>query len=433
MRESINSRKINLKLAQNRKYILLGAISIQLCLGVINAWPSLLLKLVGSGNFAFTTIQTEWIYFAGMISFALAGLFSGRMMQWFSSRKIAVISGIMLGSGYILGGLLGTTFATQLLFTGIMGGMGIGLGFVTSLVLTIRWFPDLKGFCTGLVSAGFALGAFIWVKAATWVNLISIFSLDGLRSVFILYGFIFLILITFTAFFLNDPPPDFHPPGWTAAAIPGNASGMINFEANEMLKLPQFAIISMSFFFSVSVGLIVIKNLGLFGTQALKAAGLELPLAVEVAGWAMALVILLSVLGIIGWGYISDMIGRKMSICFMSLLQGMVLILFYTMGGEPKFYILGACVIGFNFGGNLPLFTSITADYFGDKSMRTNYAYVLASYCLANVIGLFIANYLSMKATSSSLSFWLWPLEIAGMLCLILAGAVFMMKSPLKR
>lgn len=96
------------------------------------------------------------------------------MMTKTGPRKLAVASAIILGAGYMLGGFLGSTFLSQLILIGIVGGFGIGLGYVVPIAVGVKWFPDKKGMVTGLAVAGFGFGATIWVKSAdTWFNLLT--------------------------------------------------------------------------------------------------------------------------------------------------------------------------------------------------------------------------------------------------------------------
>ena len=432
----------------NRWYVVIGAVLIQLCLGAIYAWsvftPKLCLSCDQGGLYGFSATQAAWIFSVGLLVFSVVMIISGRMLATTGPRKLASFGGIVLGAGYILAGFFGSSFMAQMVFIGIIGGAGIGLAYVVPIAVGVKWFPDKKGMVTGLAVAGFGFGATIWVKSAgSWFGLIenlNFFGLGGVQSVFLLYGIIFLIAVLVGSVVMVDPPQGYVPEGWTPPAPassenPGSAAlGMTEFESGEMLRTPQFYMTWFTFLFSAIAGLMVIYCIQLFGIDALKAAGLTAAAASAAAGTAMALYAILNGLGRIIWGVVSDKIGRKMSIFLMCLLQGIIMLLFYQMGGTVITLIIGACIIGFNFGGNFALFPAVTADYFGNKNVGLNYGFIFVSYGIAGVIGPQIAGYFKDAAKGSGdPSAWITPFIIAGVACLLGAAITLMSKPPRKQ
>jgi len=432
----------------NRWYVVIGAVLIQLCLGAIYAWsvftPKLCLPCDQGGVYGFSATQAAWIFSVGLLVFSVVMIISGRMLATTGPRKLASLGGIVLGAGYILAGFFGSSFMAQMVFIGIIGGAGIGLAYVVPIAVGVKWFPDKKGMVTGLAVAGFGFGATIWVKSAgSWFGLIenlNFFGLGGVQSVFLLYGIIFLIAVLVGSVVMVDPPQGYVPEGWTPPAPassenPSSAAlGMTEFESGEMLRTPQFYMTWFTFLFSAIAGLMVIYCIQLFGIDALKAAGLTAAAASAAAGTAMALYAILNGLGRIIWGVVSDKIGRKMSIFLMCLLQGIIMLLFYQMGGTVITLIIGACIIGFNFGGNFALFPAVTADYFGNKNVGLNYGFIFVSYGIAGVIGPQIAGYFKDAAKGSGdPSAWITPFIIAGVACLLGAAITLMSKPPRKQ
>jgi len=427
----------------NRWYVVVGAILIQLCLGAIYAWSVFTPKLTAEGgSYNFSASQAAWVFSIGLLVFAVVMILSGRMIGQIGPRKLAVLGGIVLGAGYILGGFFGNTFASQLIFIGIIGGAGIGLAYVVPIAVGVKWFPDKKGMVTGLAVAGFGFGATIWVKSAgSWFNLLNtlnFFNLGGVQSVFLLYGVIFLLAVLVGSIVMVDPPAGYAPAGWTPPQNnPGqsaaSASGLVDFVPGEMLKTPQFYMTWLTFLFSAIAGLMVIYCIKLFGIDKLTAGGMAAATASAVAGTAMAWYAIFNGLGRIVWGTVSDKIGRKMSIFLMCLFQGIIMLLFYKMGGAGISLIAGACIIGFNFGGNFALFPAVTADYFGNKNVGLNYGYIFVSYGIAGVIGPQIAGFFKDAAKGGSdPSIWVTPFVIAGVACLLGAALTLISKPPKK-
>ena len=115
----------------NRWLVVVGGILIQLCLGAIYAWSvftkQITIPIDEGGLYGFSAQQAAWIFSAGLASFAIVMVLAGKLQVKTGPRIMAVLGGLVLGAGYILGGFLGKTFATQFLYIGIIGGAGIGL------------------------------------------------------------------------------------------------------------------------------------------------------------------------------------------------------------------------------------------------------------------------------------------------------------------
>ncbi|MBE9546597.1 MAG: OFA family MFS transporter [Proteobacteria bacterium] len=431
----------------NRWLVVIGAILIQLCLGAIYAWsvftPQLTKPIAQGGMYGFSAGQAAWIFSIGLLVFAFTMILSGKLTTKMSTRKLASLGGIVLGGGYILAGLFGSSFFAQLIFIGVIGGAGIGFAYVVPIAVGVKWFPDKKGMLTGLAVAGFGFGATIWVKAAgSWFHLLdklNFFGLGGVQSVFFLYGVIFMALVLAGSIVMIDPPKGYVPEGWTPpgptqeSSASTSALGQTNFQPGEMLRTPQFYMTWFTFLFSAIAGLMVIYCIKLFGIDALGTKGMAVAVASATAGTAMAWLAILNGLGRIIWGTVSDKIGRKLAVFLMCLFQGIIMLLFYKMGFTAITLIIGACIVGFNFGGNFALFPAMTADYFGDKNVGLNYGYIFAAYGISGVIGPQIAGYFKDAAGGSGdPSVWITPFIIAGVACLLGAGITLISKPPKK-
>ncbi len=412
------------KKVMNRWLVVLGAVLIQLCLGAIYAWSVFTEPLVKAG---WTKAQTQGVFAAGLATFAIIMVLAGRIMPKLGPRIVAMAGGVVLGLGYILGGLIGKTdFIGLFALIGIVGGAGIGLAYVVPIAVGMRWFPDKKGLITGLAVAGFGFGALLWVKlAGSWGHLLAV---QGLSTTFIIYGIIFLVSVVIGGIWMKYPPEGWKPEGWTPPqASDAKATGLVNFSSSEMLKTPQYYMILLTFVFGASAGLMSIGLMKLFPMTALMAKGMGQAQASAIAGTAMAVFYALANgIGRIAWGAISDKLGRKNSIILMMAIQGIIVILFQWMAGTPALLYLGATLIGFNFGGNFALFPTITADTFGTKFVGQNYGWVFLAYGIGGIFGPMLGGRLGDMGN--------FPLAftICGILCLIASGIISMVKPPKK-
>jgi len=438
----------------HRWMVVVGAILIQLCLGAIYAWSvftkKITIPIADGGEYGFSATQAAWIFSVGLATFAVVMVLAGRMLPKIGPRRLAVIGGLVLGAGYILGGFLGRTFWPQLICIGLVGGAGIGLGYVVPIKVGIAWFPDKKGMVSGLAVAGFGFGATIWVKlAGSWfgglLNTLSLFGLPGVQSVFIVYGIAFALLVLVGSFWMMNPPEGYKPEGWNPPEPKAGAAatGHVDLTSGEMLKTPQYWMLLLMFIGSGLAGLMVIYCIRLFGVDALVASGAveavtkgdavvktAADVAGVVAGTAMAWYAILNGLGRIAWGTVSDKIGRKLALFLMCLFQGVIMLAFYKMGASKLGLIIGACIIGFNFGGNFALFPVATADFFGNKNVGTNYGWVFLAYGVAGIAGPQVAGFFKDAAKGGDVTAWTTPFIVAGVACIVAAVISLALKAP---
>ena len=418
------------KLPFNRGFVVLGAILIQISLGAIYAWSVYTKLLVEAG---WSKAETQLVFSAGLALFAIVMVMAGRMMPKVGPRVLAFAGGIVLGLGYILAGLFGAeNFTTTFIFVGIMGGSGIGLGYVVPIAVGMRWYPDKKGLITGLAVAGFGFGATLWMALADKLGPLGggqLLENIGLSNTFIVYGIAYLVIVSIGSIWMVFPPEGWKPLGWTPPlATKKNSAGTIDFTSGEMLRTPQYYLILLTFTFGAAAGLMSIGLMRLWPQEALTRAGITPEAAGAAATLAMAVFFALSNgLGRILWGMISDKIGRKSSIIIMMATQGLFVILFQWTAGNIYTLYLFAILIGFNFGGNFALFPTITADTFGTKHVGQNYGWVFLAYAVGGIFGPVMGGRLG-DLNNFPLAF-----TICGILCFIAVISIGLVKPASKR
>lgn len=402
---------------KRRWLVVIGAILVQLSLGAIYAWGGFTKALSDpNGPFRFNATMTQAIFSAGLASFAVTMILAGRWQDRVGPRKVALLGGILLGLGYILAGTIGgTSFVRLLVFIGIIGGIGIGLGYVCPIAACVKWFPDLKGFVTGLAVAGFGAGAFIFVKLAnTWGG--GLISKYGVNNTFLIFGVIFLLSVVIGALLLSNPPEGWVPEGWTPKA--GVTKAAIDLTQGEVIKTSGFWFLWLAFVFSAGAGLMAIGVLRDFGER-------EVGLTTAVATSALGLLALFNGLGRIIWGSIAGKIGAKRSIGLMTLLQSLMMFLVFKLGGSAALFTFAACWFGFNFGGNFALFPLATAEFFGVKNLGANYGAMFTSYGVGGILMPIIAG----RAWDLFGSYF-YAFMIAGAICVLAAILAFTAKRP---
>ena len=409
---------------QNLCILIVGGMIIQLFLGIIYAWSVFAKPLQTSG---WSTADTQWPFTVGLVTFALVMVYAGRKLHVFGPRTLTAAGGILLGLGYFLAGIMGgDSFWPTLIGVGLLGGAGIGLGYVVPIAVGMQWFPDKKGLITGIAVAGFGLGAMIWVKlAGTWGGLIATY---GIGSTFMIYGGIFMALVLIGSLWMTFPP-GFVPPQQD------QKGGKFDFHSDEMIRTRHYWSIFSTFAIGATAGLMCIGLMKQFPSQALVTSGMDTALADATAGTAMVIFAIFNAIGRIGWGKISDVIGhavncdhngRRTSLIIMAASQGLFVVAFpYFAGMEYALYLFAA-LIGFNFGGNFALFPAITTDTFGHKFFGQNYGYVFLAYGLGGTVGPMLGGYLG-DMNNFHLAF-----IITGVMNLFAAGIISTVRIPTK-
>lgn len=413
----------------NRSFVVVGGILIQLALGNLYAWSVFTTKLVES---SWTKTQTQIVFSVAVAVFAIVMVIAGRLMPKYGPRKLTIASGITLGAGYIIGGLLGAeNYVTTLIFVGILGGAGIGMGYVVPIAVGMRWYPDKKGLITGLAVAGFGFGATLWMALAGKLGSLGggeLIKNIGLSNTFIVLGIIFLIIILIGSIWMVFPAPNWKPEGWKPAETKTatKSAGTVDFTSGQMLKTTQFYLIVLTYAFGAGAGLMSIGLMKLWPMEAMEAHGISKDVAGAAATLAMAIFFaLFNGLGRILWGMISDKIGRKTSIAIMMATQGAFVILFQWMAGMQITLYIFAVLIGFNYGGLFSLFPTITADIFGNKNFGQNYGWVFLAYAVGGIIFPILGGKLGDLGN--------FPLAftICGVLCFVAVITILMVK-PIK-
>lgn len=394
----------------NRWRVVAGALIIQVCLGAIYSWSVFVNPL--KEVFSYTTTQTQIIFSLALATFALTMIFAGKLQDKQGPRIVATFGGVVLGAGYLLASFTGGNFLLLALAVGVIGGAGIGLGYVCPIAACVKWFPDKRGMVTGLAVAGFGAGAWIFAKIAA-----SLIDAYGVLISLQYLGVIFMVSVVAGAQLLKNPPAGWKPVGWKPPESNFRATSVENFAWNDMVKLRQFWMLWIMFVFGAAAGLLVIG--------ILKPYGVHSGLSAAAAANAVGVLALFNGAGRIVWGAVSDKIGRKNTMTLMFLLQGMMMFALIKMASTELTLSIAAAWIGFNFGGNLALFPSTTADFFGTKNVGINYGLMFTAYGVAGIAGPILAGGV-FDMTGS----YMWAFIPSGVACLVAAVISLGLKPP---
>jgi len=360
----------------NRWYVPPASIAIHLCIGSVYAWsiynPALVktFGVVASASGDWSLRDVVWVFTVAIVCLGLAAAFAGRWLEEVGPRKVGVVAACCWGGGYLVGGAGILLHQLWLLYLGygVIGGIGLGLGYVSPVSTLIRWFPDRRGMATGMAIMGFGGGAMIGAPlkehflrlfyeapqylgtveqvplvteagrrfaetAAGLQEVVVIGANDvanmivpgpegvyvvatgsvGVAETFFALGLIYFTVMMIAAFAYRIPPAGWMPAGWTPPAAEDAGRRMMthrHVDIDQALKTPQFYQLWIVLCFNVTAGIGV---LGVAKTMMSEIFGSTLPNIVDGA-FAATYVVMISVFNMIGrffWASISDYIGRR--------------------------------------------------------------------------------------------------------------------------
>jgi OFA family oxalate/formate antiporter-like MFS transporter len=257
---------------------------------------------------------------------------------------------------------------------GVIGGAGLGLGYIVPLATLVRWFPDKRGMITGIAVAGFGAGALITAPIAQ-----RLIASVGVSSTFVILGLAYFAIIMLAATVMRNPPAGYAPPGFRPSSVRLRATAAQDFTLQQALRTWQWYGLWLTLFLNSSAGIAIISQAS--------------PMAQEIShvsvATAAALVGIISIANGSGrflWAWFSDAIGRKTVFLTMFLLQAAAFLLLSHVSGFVSLAVL-AFVILLCYGGGFGTMPAFAADYFGAKDIGSIYGLMLTAWGAAGVVG----------------------------------------------
>ena len=364
----------------NRWLIAIMCTVLMVVLGSVYAW-SFFQKLIVT-QYGWSNSQVAWVFSTSIAFLGFAAAWGGINLPKYGARKLALIGAVLYGSGYLLGAVAFSLHNLPLLLAGfgVVGGIGLGLAYVTPVVTAARWFPDRKGFITGMVVMGFGLGALIMSKVIA--PLVMAHTFGDLIMGFFYIGIIILMLGIAAASFVIEPEPV------SANGAPGtNDTGMMKAAIGSVLS-KEFLFMWILFFVNITAGIMFIgfqsplmqdimqKQDPSLSTTALAAIGATL----------IAVSSLFNGIGRFFWGSLSDKIGRIQAF---RLIIGSQILVFIVLSfvANPWLFAALVCYILLCYGGGFGTMPSFVSDVFTARLMPVVYGFILTAWSIGGIAG----------------------------------------------
>ncbi|ADX47628.1 MFS transporter [Paracidovorax avenae] len=353
-----------------------------------------------------------WMYTLFFVFLGCSAAIWGGWLERAGPRKAGVVSALCWCGGMLLSalGIYLHQFWLMILGSGVIGGIGLGLGYISPVSTLIKWFPDRRGMATGMAIMGFGGGAMIGSPLA--VELMKTFSTPtdvGVMQTFVVMALVYFVFMMAGALGYRVPPTGWKPEGWTPP--PPSANAMItqrHVHVKRVWGIPQFWLVWIVLCMNVSAGIGVIGMASpmlqeVFGGSLINVPAKfgeldkgQLAAIAAVAGGFTALLSLFNIGGRFFWASLSDKLGRKMTYVVFFVLGGL---LYASIPGSAsagsKLLFVGAfCIILSMYGGGFATVPAYLADLFGTQFVGAIHGRLLTAWATAGILGPVVVNYM---------------------------------------
>ncbi|MFC7400804.1 OFA family MFS transporter [Citricoccus sp. GCM10030269] len=411
----------------NRWLIPAAALAIHLCIGQVYAFSVFKNPLMG--HFGTGEVAVGWIFSVAIAMLGLSAAFGGTWVEKSGPRKSMVVAGSFWVAGFLVATLGIATGQLWLVYLGYggIGGIGLGIGYISPVSTLMKWFPDRPGLATGLAIMGFGGGALIASPMSN--GLMSFYGggtepeqlQSGLMQTFLTLGVVYAVIITLGAIVIRVPHPEWKPTGWDPEQVenkPMQTKG--NVSANSAIKTYQFWLLWIVLFCNVTAGIGILENAApmirdYFDTITPAAA----------AGF-VGLLSIANMAGRFIWSTTSDYLGRKNNyMIYLGVGLAMYLLIALTSGANLVLFIIATMVIISFYGGGFATIPAYLKDMFGVYQVGAIHGRLLTAWSAAGIAGPLIVNsVLEAQADAGLTGAELYTLSLFIMVGLLAVGFV---------
>jgi MFS transporter, OFA family, oxalate/formate antiporter len=355
----------------DRWVIAIAGVFFQMALGAVYAWNAFRVPLARQFNWSTSEVTLAFPISIFVLSFAAS--FGGLWLNRKGPRIVALTGGTVYGLGVFL-----TSFShnlTWLYFSyGLIGGIGLGLGYIVPVTVLVKWFPDLRGLITGIAVGGFGAGAVITAPVATRL----IQSVGVLRT-FAYLGIAYLIVTVVAALFMLNPPDGWKPKGWVPAASHISQRLGRDFTLGEALKTWQWWALWLVLFLNTCAGMSIIsQEAPLFQEET----GVTAAVAASMVGLAS----IGNAVGRVFWAWVSDLVTRRAT--FFVMFAGQFLLFWFLPNIATAWFLtIVTFVVLMCYGGGFGTMPAFVTDLFGPKHVGPIYGLMLTAWGFASAFG----------------------------------------------
>ena len=362
---------------KNRWLIAASAVGVHISIGSAYAWSVFTNPM--AEQFGWETTEISLAFSIAIFVLGFSAAFMGRFVEKQGPRKSAMLAAIFFSVGVAGSGLATALESLFLLylFYGIIGGIGLGIGYIAPVSTLVKWFPDRRGLATGLAIMGFGFAALLSGPAAA-----ALIESMGISNTFYVLGAVYFVVMTLAAQYLSPPPEGWEPKGFKENQEEGKSkvkADLSQLTANEAIKTRRFWMLWLMLFLNVTCGIAVIA--------------VASPMAQEIASMTpIAAAAMVGVMGLfngggrLGWATLSDYIGRPNVYTAFFTIQIVAFFMLPFATNGIVFQLLMFAILTC-YGGGFSSVPAYIGDLFGTKQLGAIHGYILTAWALAGVAG----------------------------------------------
>ncbi len=362
---------------KNRWLMALSAVGVHICIGSVYAWSVYVKPIQEQMNWTLTDVTIAFsvaIFFLG-----LSAALMGKFVEKNGPRVSAIIAASLFGLGTMGSGLAIMMESKILLyfFYGVLGGCGLGIGYISPVSTLVRWFPDKRGMATGLAIMGFGFASAIWGPTIK-----VLIEAVGISGTFFILGALYFVVMFASALYLEKPEEGYLPKNFKKKIEEGKKKlkeDLALLGLNEAVKTPRFYGLWLMLFINVTCGIAII--------------GVASPLLQEVIGIsAIAAAAAVGLMGIfngagrIFWASLSDYLTRPVVYIIFFATQAIAFYMLPTVTEIIVFQVLLFFIMSC-YGGGFASIPAYIGDIFGTKELGAIHGYILTAWAAAGLVG----------------------------------------------
>lgn len=431
----------------NRWFVTIAALSIHLCIGQIYAFSVFnkpLTKILGVTEQLpedWKLTELGWIFTFAIFFLGASAAVFGKWVERVGPRQTMFFAALCFSSGFMLSSLGIYLHELWMLYlgSGVLGGIGLGLGYISPVSTLIKWFPDRPGMATGMAIMGFGGGAMIASPLSVYLmELYETSTSAGVWETFLTLGFGYLVVMLFGSLIVRIPAEGWTPKGYNPKTIKTNKLITTNnVTADNAIKTPQFWLLFIVLGLNVSAGIGVLGQASVMIQEMFNVENMGAnAVTAKDAAIFVGLLSLFNMSGRFIWSSLSDYLGRKTTYAIFFILGIILYVLIPFTGqiGSVLLFTIFFSIIISMYGGGFATIPAYLKDMFGTKQIGAIHGRLLLAWSMAAIIGPVTINYLREyqievlnmpKAEVYNVTMYLMAgLLLIGLICNLLIKAV---------
>lgn len=405
----------------NRWLVPPAALAIHMCIGQVygfSVFKEPMSRLLGitapvAGDWR-QSVELYWIFSVAIAILGLSAAFLGTWAERNGPRKVSFIAAFCFGGGFLVSAVGVHLHSIWLVYLGygLLGGIGLGLGYIAPVSTLVKWFPDRPGLATGMAIMGFGGGALVGSPLSNLLmNRFHTPTDVGVQSTFVVMGILYFCMMMFGALIIKVPAPGWVPEGHDPTKQKQKIVTTADVATADAMRAPQFYLLWLVLLCNTTAGIGIIEQAAPMIQEMFPKQFPQIPAAAKAASAAAAVGFvgingLFNLLGRFFWASSSDFVGRKTTVAIFLGVNALMFWLIPVAGtsGSVLLFVIVCAVILSIYGGGFSTSPAYLKDLFGTKNFGPIYGRLLTAWSTAGIIGPLIVNHIRLDKVKQGIA-----------------------------